>query len=109
MVSRKIESPIHASPLAVSNRGLHNVTGNHLCFIMMMFNATVLKSMIFVNRFPSSRNVITRFYSGQRNRMQEFTVLEQPAPGNPFHLAIPVHDMVAAREVNKVAGSQIFL
>ena len=74
-----------------------------------MFNTTVLKSMNLVNRFPSSRNVFTRFYSGQRKRMQEFTVLEQPAPGNPFHLAIPVHDMVAAREVNKVAVSQRFL
>ena len=27
----------------------------------------------------------------------EFEILAEPAPGNPFHLAIPVHCMNAAR------------
>jgi hypothetical protein len=53
--------------------------------------------------------VNSRFFSSTASRSkpdiinhangQQFIIDEYPAPGNPFHLAIPVHDMKLAREV----------
>eukprot|EP01039_Chlorochromonas_danica_P005353 gene5354-5889_t len=39
-----------------------------------------------------------RCFSLESTKKLHFEVLAAPAPGNPFHLAIPVHDMAAARE-----------
>jgi len=38
--------------------------------------------------------MIKRFFS---QAGKKFTVETKPAPGNPFHLALPVHSMTAAR------------
>ena len=45
-----------------------------------------------------SRGAVARLSRiGLRSASSSFEVNAEPAPGNPFHLAVPVHDMSAAR------------
>lgn len=46
--------------------------------------------------FAFNQQIFRRSFSqiGHQGKPQpKFEVLEMPAPGNPFHLAIPVHNM----------------